>query len=64
MREEMRNLGMPSVDRTDTVAQAFSRRGSAAPLNLESHTGEQHHLGFDDQGLVIADAAWWNTARA
>ncbi len=40
MREDMSNLGMPSPDRADTVAQAFSRRGSAAPLDVESHAGE------------------------
>jgi hypothetical protein len=32
--------GMASPDRADTVAQAFSRRGSAAPINVESHAGE------------------------
>jgi len=40
MREDMRKRGMPSPDRADTVAQAFARRGSAAPLNVESHAGE------------------------
>jgi hypothetical protein len=40
MREDMRKRQMPSPDRADTVARAFSRRGSAAPLNVESHAGE------------------------
>jgi len=40
LKEDMRKPGIPSPDRADTVAQAFSRRGSAAPLNVESHAGE------------------------
>jgi phage terminase large subunit len=39
-KEDMRNRGMPSPDRADAVAQAFSRRGSAAPIDVESHAGE------------------------
>jgi phage terminase large subunit len=39
-KEDMRKRGMPSPDRADTVAIAFSRRGSAAPINVESHAGE------------------------
>ena len=39
-KEDMRKRGMPSPDRADTVAQAFSRRGSAGPLNVESYAGE------------------------
>jgi hypothetical protein len=35
MREDMRKRGMPVTDRADTVAQAVSRRGSAAPINVE-----------------------------
>jgi phage terminase large subunit len=31
-KEDMRKRGMPSPDRADIVAQAFSRRGSAAPI--------------------------------
>jgi hypothetical protein len=40
MREDMRKRECPSPDRADTVAQAVSRRGSAAPINVESHAGE------------------------
>jgi hypothetical protein len=40
MQEDMRKRGIPSPDRADTVAQAVSRRGSAAPINVESHAGE------------------------
>jgi hypothetical protein len=36
----MRKRGMPSPDRADAVAQAFSRRGSSAPIKVESHAGE------------------------
>jgi hypothetical protein len=33
--------GMPSPDRADTVAQAFSRRGGASvAVDVESHAGE------------------------
>jgi hypothetical protein len=39
-KEDMRKPGMPSPDRADTVAQAFSRHGSAAPINVESYAGE------------------------
>jgi hypothetical protein len=31
---------MPVTDRADTVAPAVSRRGSAAPISVESHAGE------------------------
>jgi hypothetical protein len=31
---------MPSPDRADTVAMAFSRRGNAAPVDIASHRGE------------------------
>jgi hypothetical protein len=40
MREDMRKRGIPSPDPADTVAEAFSRRGSAAPINVEGHPGE------------------------
>jgi hypothetical protein len=36
----MRKRGMPSPDRADAVAQAFSGRGSAAPINVGSRAGE------------------------
>jgi hypothetical protein len=39
-KDQMCKRGMPSPDRADTVAQAFCRRGSAAPINVESHAGE------------------------
>jgi hypothetical protein len=40
MREDMWKRGMPSPNRADTVAEAFSRRGSAAPIIVEGHAGE------------------------
>jgi hypothetical protein len=39
-KDDMRKRGMPSPDRADTVAMAFSRRAEAAPVNLETHAGE------------------------
>jgi hypothetical protein len=36
----MRKRGMPLPDRADAVAQAFSRRAHAAPVDVESHKGE------------------------
>jgi len=39
-KEDMRKRGMPSPDCADAVAQAFTRRGSAAPINVESHADE------------------------
>jgi hypothetical protein len=39
-KDDMRKRGMPSPDRADTVAQAFSRRGQAAPIDIESHMGK------------------------
>jgi hypothetical protein len=39
-KDDMRKRGMPSHDRADTVAQAFSRRGPpSAAVDLESHAG-------------------------
>ena len=64
-KEDMRKRGMSSPDRADTVAQAFSRRGfGSADQPWTSHVAESIAWGFDDQGLVIAEAARWNTARA
>jgi hypothetical protein len=40
MREVMPKRECPSPDRADSVAQAVSRRGSAAPINVESDAGE------------------------
>jgi hypothetical protein len=39
-KDDMRKRGMPSPDRADTVAMAFSRRAQAAAVNVESHVGE------------------------
>jgi hypothetical protein len=40
-KDDMRKRGMPSPDRADTVAQAFSRRGGASvAIDVEGHAGE------------------------
>ena len=40
-KDDMRRRGMPSPDRADTVAQAFSRRGGAlVAIDIEGHAGE------------------------
>jgi hypothetical protein len=39
-KDDMRKRGLPSPDRADTAAIAFSARGNAAPMNVESHAGE------------------------
>jgi hypothetical protein len=39
-KDDMRKRGMPSPDRADTAAIAFSRRAQAAAVDIESHTGE------------------------
>jgi hypothetical protein len=38
-KDDMRKQAMPSPDRADTVAIAFSRRAEAASVNLESPVG-------------------------
>jgi hypothetical protein len=37
---DMRKRGLPSPDRADTAAIAFSARANASPMNVESHAGE------------------------
>jgi hypothetical protein len=40
-KDDMRKRGMPSPDRADTVAMAFSRRADGGgPVDIESHAGE------------------------
>jgi hypothetical protein len=40
-KDDMRKRGMPSPDRADTTAMAFSRRGGASfAVDFESHAGE------------------------
>jgi hypothetical protein len=39
-KDDMRKRGMPSPDRADTIAMAFSRRANAAPVDIASHRGE------------------------
>jgi hypothetical protein len=39
-KDEMRRRGLPSPDRADTAAMAFSARANGAPINVESHVGE------------------------
>jgi hypothetical protein len=39
-KDDMHKRGMPSPDRADTVAMAFSRRGNAAPADFASHRCE------------------------
>ena len=40
-KDDMRKRGMPSPDRADTFAQAFSRRGGASvAIDVEGHAGE------------------------
>jgi hypothetical protein len=40
-KDDMRKRGLPSPDRADTVAMAFSRRAQGGPaINAESHRGE------------------------
>jgi hypothetical protein len=51
----MRKRGMPSLDRTDAVAQAFSGRGSAAPIHVGSDAGQGITGDMMTKGLVIAE---------
>jgi hypothetical protein len=39
-KDDMRKRGLPSLDRADTAAMAFSARANAVPMNMESHAGE------------------------
>ncbi len=39
-KDDMRKRGMPSPDRADTVAMAFSGRSQGRPVDAESHAGE------------------------
>jgi hypothetical protein len=40
-KDDMRKRGMPSPDRADAIAQAFSRRGGASvAIDVEGHAGE------------------------
>jgi phage terminase large subunit len=40
-KDDMRKRGMPSPDRADTIAMAFSRRGQGGrPIDIESHAEE------------------------
>jgi hypothetical protein len=39
-KDDMRKRGLPSPDKADTAAIAFSGRANAAPINVESHAGE------------------------
>jgi hypothetical protein len=39
-KDDMRKRGLPSPDRSDTSAMIFAGRANAAPINVESHTGE------------------------
>jgi hypothetical protein len=64
MREDMRKRGMASHDRADTVGEAFSRRGSAAPINVESRAGEGITGDLMTKAWRSREAARWNTARA
>jgi hypothetical protein len=36
----MRKRGLPSPDRADTAAIAFSGRANAVPINVERHAGD------------------------
>jgi hypothetical protein len=38
-KDDMRKRGLPSPDRADTAAIAFSARANASPINIESHAG-------------------------
>jgi hypothetical protein len=38
-KDDMRKRGLPSPDRADTAAIAFSARANASPINIESHVG-------------------------
>ena len=39
-KDDMRKRGLPSPDRADAMAIAFAGRANAAPMNVESHSGE------------------------
>jgi hypothetical protein len=39
-KDDMRKRGLPSPDRADTVAMAFSGRAQGRPVDVESHAGE------------------------
>jgi hypothetical protein len=60
MREDMQKRGMSSPDRADTVAQASRAVVLSADPCRESRR-RKHDRGLDEQGLVIAEAARWNT---
>jgi hypothetical protein len=53
-KDDMRKRGLPSPDRADTAAMIFSDRANAAPMNVDSHGGENITRGSDDKGVVIA----------
>src|SRR5215207_10823486 len=40
-KDDMRKRGLPSPDRADASAMIFAGRANAAPINVESHTGER-----------------------
>jgi hypothetical protein len=63
MREDMRPRGMPSPDRADTLPKRLSPWFCSAHQRGESRRRKRQR-GLDDQGLVIAQAGRWNTARA
>jgi hypothetical protein len=39
-KDDMRKRGLPSPDRADAMAIAFAGRTNAAPMNVDSHAGE------------------------
>jgi hypothetical protein len=39
-KDDMRTWGLPSPDRADTAAKAFSARANASAMNVENHAGE------------------------
>ena len=39
-KDDMRKRGLPSPDSADAMAIAFAGRANAAPMNVESHSGE------------------------
>jgi hypothetical protein len=39
-KDDIRKRGLPSPDRADTAAIAFSARANAVPMIVESHAGE------------------------
>jgi hypothetical protein len=53
-KDDMRKRGLPSPNRADAAAMIFSGRPNPAPMNVDSHGGENITRGSDDKGVVIA----------